>query len=338
MNNFIENVEIKNLFHEKDVNWNLKRVNVLVGKNGLGKSTILRLIDSAITQNPCEDWKVCDEASIKFNNNNYSTIKKDLKEFKKYFEKFNNSGSLSELVEKTIRNNSLAKELDQEIIEELKNQVINDFNQELNNLNKKSIGENSLIGYSLKSDLEDLKTEFISTINMSANSINNITTSSGKNTTLLDIEIDNEIKRMIDNCKRNKDFDLRLKLTTALNSFFEETNKKIYFEDDAIKIISGSNKKLQFQNLSSGERQIIFIFLKVINGGVDRSLILMDEPEISLHLSWQEKLLDEITKINESSQIIIVTHSPAIVMNGWFDCLVDIGDILIDKLDFIEAE
>lgn len=120
MNNFIENIVIKNLFHEKDISWDLERVNVLVGKNGLGKSTILRLIDSAVTQNPCDDWKVCDEVSVKFNDNNYNTIKKDIKEFKKYFEKLNSSGSLSELIEKTIKNNNLTKELNPEIIEELK--------------------------------------------------------------------------------------------------------------------------------------------------------------------------------------------------------------------------
>ena len=331
MNKLIENIEIKNLFHEKDISWNLERVNVLVGKNGLGKSTILRLIDSAVTQNPCEDWKVCDEVSVRFNDNMYNTIKKDIKEFKKYFEKLNNSGSLSELVEKTIKKNNLAKELDPEILEELKNQVINDFNKEIKILNEKNIGKKNLIGYSLKSDLEGLKTEFISTINMSANSINHITTSSGKNTTLLDIEIDSEIKRLISNCKNKKGFDLRVKLTTALNNFFEETNKKIYFDNDILKIVSGESKELQFQNLSSGERQIIFIFLKVLNGSIDQSLILMDEPEISLHLSWQEKLLDEITKINKSSQIIIVTHSPAIVMNGWFDCLTDIKDIFVEN-------
>ena len=331
MNNFIENIVIKNLFHEKDISWDLERVNVLVGKNGLGKSTILRLIDSAVTQNPCDDWKVCDEVSVKFNDNNYNTIKKDIKEFKKYFEKLNSSGSLSELIEKTIKNNNLAKELNPEIIEELKKQVIDEFNKELKSLNEKNIGRRSLIGYSLKGDLDSLKTEFISTINMSANSINHITTSSGKDTTLLDIEIDSEIKRLISNCKNRKGVDLKLKLTSALNNFFEETNKKIYFDNDSIKIISGGSKKLQFQNLSSGERQIIFIFLKVLNGSIDRSLILMDEPEISLHLSWQEKLLDEIIKINKSSQIIIVTHSPAIVMNGWFDCLTDIKDIFIEN-------
>ena len=77
------------------------------------------------------------------------------------------------------------------------------------------------------------------------------------------------------------------------------------------------------------------MFLEMV---FDSSLILMDEPEISLHLSWQEKLLDEITRVNESSQIIVVTHSPAILMNGWFDCLTDIKDIFVNKSDSVEVD
>ncbi|MGM8899297.1 MULTISPECIES: AAA family ATPase [unclassified Psychrobacter] len=95
----------------------------------------------------------------------------------------------------------------------------------------------------------------------------------------------------------------------------------------AIEIRLSSGKAISYRSLSSGERQVVFIFLKIINGSVDNSLILMDEPEISLHLSWQEKLLTEITKLNDTSQIIIVTHSPAMVMNGWLDSFVDIKNI-----------
>lgn len=56
----------------------------------------------------------------------------------------------------------------------------------------------------------------------------------------------------------------------------------------------------------------------------------MDEPEISLHLSWQEKLISQIREVNRTSQLIIVTHSPAIVMNGWMDSFIDIKDIMIE--------
>ena len=88
------------------------------------------------------------------------------------------------------------------------------------------------------------------------------------------------------------------------------------------------NEKLSFVNLSSGERQIIYTLLKVAIATKNNALILMDEPEISLHLSWQEKLITQIRTINPDSQLIIVTHSPAIVMNGWLDSFVDIQDII----------
>ena len=191
----------------------------------------------------------------------------------------------------------------------------------------------SISGYRFESSAEKIEIEFISTVNMSANSVNNIVKSTGERTILLNDEIKEELKRLDRNENNNPNMELCKKLTTALNSFFKETGKTISIEKEniVIKLIDG--KKLKYQNLSSGERQIIFIFLKVINGSVNSSLILMDEPEISLHLSWQEKLLKEITKVNKSSQIIIVTHSPAIVMNGWLDCLTDIDSIFTKNVD-----
>lgn len=54
----------------------------------------------------------------------------------------------------------------------------------------------------------------------------------------------------------------------------------------------------------------------------------MDEPEVSLHLSWQEKIIDAITNINPEIQIIAVTHSPGIVMNGHMDAYIEMNELL----------
>ena len=59
----------------------------------------------------------------------------------------------------------------------------------------------------------------------------------------------------------------------------------------------------------------------------------MDEPEISLHLNWQEKLILTIKELNPWCQIIIVTHSPAIVMDGFMDCYVDMNEISSVRTD-----
>ena len=89
-----------------------------------------------------------------------------------------------------------------------------------------------------------------------------------------------------------------------------------------------NDEYIDIQDLSSGERQLIYIFLKLVNSS-RKTIFLMDEPEISLHLEWQEKLISEIMKLSPDCQLIIVTHSPAIVMNGWMDSYIDIDDILV---------
>lgn len=57
----------------------------------------------------------------------------------------------------------------------------------------------------------------------------------------------------------------------------------------------------------------------------------MDEPEVSLHVEWQQQLIDLILSLNPNVQIILTTHSPAVVMNGWMDHVTEVSDITIDK-------
>ena len=59
-------------------------------------------------------------------------------------------------------------------------------------------------------------------------------------------------------------------------------------------------------------------------------VLLMDEPEISLHVEWQQKLVDNIRMLNPHAQIILTTHSPAVIMNGWLDAVTDVADIVVD--------
>jgi predicted ATP-binding protein involved in virulence len=53
----------------------------------------------------------------------------------------------------------------------------------------------------------------------------------------------------------------------------------------------------------------------------------MDEPEVSLHVEWQQRLLDILTDLNPNIQVILTTHSPAVIMNGWSDNVTDVDDI-----------
>ena len=81
--------------------------------------------------------------------------------------------------------------------------------------------------------------------------------------------------------------------------------------------------------LSSGEKQILIILLTVLVEDRQPYVLLMDEPEISLHIEWQQRLLDLIVDLNPNVQVIITTHSPAVIMNGWMDRVTDVEDIIV---------
>ena len=57
---------------------------------------------------------------------------------------------------------------------------------------------------------------------------------------------------------------------------------------------------------------------------------MMDEPEVSLHIEWQQVLIETILKLNPRAQIILSTHSPAIIMNGWMDKVTEVSDITVE--------
>ena len=66
-----------------------------------------------------------------------------------------------------------------------------------------------------------------------------------------------------------------------------------------------------------------------LDGGV-ASILLLDEPENSLHIEWQHQLIDVIRKLNPNSQLIISTHSPSIFGDGWGDKLFFLEDMTLD--------
>lgn len=74
-----------------------------------------------------------------------------------------------------------------------------------------------------------------------------------------------------------------------------------------------SGNQFNIESLSSGEKQLFLraLSLKFINA--NNSIILIDEPEISLHPEWQRKIIKVYENIGRNNQLIIATHSPHIV-------------------------
>ncbi|SKB76914.1 Predicted ATP-binding protein involved in virulence [Salegentibacter holothuriorum] len=80
-----------------------------------------------------------------------------------------------------------------------------------------------------------------------------------------------------------------------------------------------NGKLIPLKNLSSGEQHILVLYYELLFKLKKGTLLLMDEPEISLHIAWQKKIindLQEILKLNPM-EVIIATHSPAVIGNNW---------------------
>ena len=113
-----------------------------------------------------------------------------------------------------------------------------------------------------------------------------------------------------------------------VDELFEDTGKSIVRTENEIRFSQIGETLLPYQ-LSSGEKQMLAILLTVLIEDDQPYVLFMDEPEVSLHIEWQKRLIDLCLELNPNVQIILTTHSPAVVMNGWVDCVTEVTDITV---------
>ncbi|CDC54757.1 uncharacterized protein BN612_01808 [Phocaeicola coprophilus CAG:333] len=111
-----------------------------------------------------------------------------------------------------------------------------------------------------------------------------------------------------------------------IDDLFQETGKKIIRKSNEIQFEQDGDILTPYQ-LSSGEKQMLVILLTVLVQDNLHCTLFMDEPEISLHVEWQQRLISLIRCLNPNVQIILTTHSPALIMNGWLDAVTEVSDI-----------
>lgn len=104
-------------------------------------------------------------------------------------------------------------------------------------------------------------------------------------------------------------------ITKIANQFFKESNKTVRIGANGIIQVFLNSNQLETNNLSSGEIQLIVIIIHLVfcEYEKDQSIFVIDEPELSLHLSWQEKFVNAIREASPGTQFILATHSPAII-------------------------
>lgn len=113
-----------------------------------------------------------------------------------------------------------------------------------------------------------------------------------------------------------------------VDELFADTGKHIVRTENEIRFTQIGEMLLPYQ-LSSGEKQMLIILLTVLVEDDQPYVLFMDEPEVSLHIEWQKRLIDLCLELNPNVQIILTTHSPAVVMNGWIDSVTEVGDITV---------
>lgn len=149
-----------------------------------------------------------------------------------------------------------------------------------------------------------------------------------------------EIKQRIDDFfeiinllfgETNKDITIDPKNNTLVFAIKGRRASSITFDGEPVAVDNEplllANDKVQLEQLSSGEKQLLLILTTVFLQEEGPSILLMDEPEISLHINWQDRLIEMIRKLNPNCQLILTTHSPNIFANGWEDKIVFIEDL-----------
>ena len=198
MANMIKNIKIAHLFGNTNIEWRLKKTNVLVGKNGMGKSTILQLIADAISQDTIYDKaNLCSQIIVELISNNKFMMRKS---------ENNIINILGEQRFKEINIENIRQTSG--IPEDVKNNFLSMIGNENSILN-----QGNAVEFISSDNNEKIDYEFVSTINLNANSTQNIAMGNGAIKNILDWEIQNELNRLLD----LKDEKLNDKFIKSLN-------------------------------------------------------------------------------------------------------------------------
>jgi predicted ATP-dependent endonuclease of OLD family len=123
----------------------------------------------------------------------------------------------------------------------------------------------------------------------------------------------------------------------VVNGYLEgaSTEKSLKFDKLRLKVEvwhRALERDLLFKSLSSGEKQVVSVFSRLILDTNKKYLILIDEPELSLSIEWQRRFLPDILKTKSCHQLVAITHSP-FVFDNELDLLAQSIGITLDEVN-----
>ncbi|MCF5901218.1 AAA family ATPase [Aeromonas veronii] len=126
--------------------------------------------------------------------------------------------------------------------------------------------------------------------------------------------------------KRDDIFEPRDTFLKIINSMMQRKHFSINSQNE-IQITTQSGKNLSIYKLSSGEKQLLIVLGEALLQEKQPWVYIADEPELSLHVRWQESLVENLRNLNPNAQIIFATHSPDVV-SIFGDKIFDMEDML----------
>lgn len=112
----------------------------------------------------------------------------------------------------------------------------------------------------------------------------------------------------------------------TIDTLYQRKQIQISEEGELIAITT-TNKRLKPMDLSSGEKQLLIFLGEALLQRRQPQIYIADEPELSLHVAWQEQLVRKLRAINPNAQVLFATHSPDIV-GPYNDKVFEMGDLL----------
>ena len=115
--------------------------------------------------------------------------------------------------------------------------------------------------------------------------------------------------------------------TSTLKEFIPDKSFSISSGELKVSSTEGDSEEIPIAKLSSGEKQLIILLAEALLQRGRHYVYLADEPELSLHIDWQRKIIPAIKKLNQNAQIIAATHSPE-VASKYRDNIIDMKGVI----------
>lgn len=216
------------------------------------------------------------------------------------------------------------------------------YSKELSNIIKQKLADFTILSQSLdktfparalKLDCSDIETDELfkklASIEIKRNQLmdNGLWEKEEENPQMMEKELDQSTKAIF--AVYIEDMDEKIKifedLYNRINLLKNIINERFRFKkidvdkEIGFVLVDSNNVRLLPEQLSSGEQQELVLFYTMIFKIMPNNLVLIDEPELSLHVSWQNKFILDLEKILDICRfdVLIATHSPQIIHDRW---------------------